>query len=65
VVQQLADEFRVLWHKAVGSTLGLYIHMLHEHFADMVRLVGNLRPYQAQGLEHLHSFRKEVMRHQI
>jgi hypothetical protein len=63
VVQKLADEFRVLWYKAVGSTQGLYIHMLHEHFADMVRLVGDLRPYQAQGLEHLHTFRKEILRH--
>jgi hypothetical protein len=63
VVQTLADEFRVLWYKAVGSTQGLYVHMLHEHFADMVRLVGDLRPYQAQGLEHLHTFRKEILRH--
>jgi hypothetical protein len=63
VVQKLADEFRVLWYKAVGSTQGLYVHMLHEHFADMVRLVGDLRPFQAQGLEHLHTFRKEILRH--
>jgi hypothetical protein len=63
VVQGLADEFRVRWYKAVGSTQGLYIHMLHEHFADMVREVGDLRPYQAQGLEHLHGFRKDVLRH--
>ena len=62
-VQELADEFRVLWYKAAGSTQGLYIHMLHEHFADMVREVGDLRPYQSQGLEHLHSFRKLIARH--
>jgi hypothetical protein len=55
VVQKLADEFRVLWYKAVGSTQGLYIHLLHDYFADMVREVGDVRPYQAQGLEHLHT----------
>ena len=52
-----------MWYKAAGSTQGLYIHMLHEHFADMVREVGDLRPYQSQGLEHLHSFRKLIARH--
>ena len=62
-VQVLADAYRVAWYKAVGSTHGLYIHVLHEHLADQVRAVGDLRPYQSQGLEHLHSFRKLTARH--
>jgi hypothetical protein len=62
-VQVLADRFRVAWWDAVGSTKGLYVHIMHEHLADMVRAVGDLRPYQSQGLEHLHSFRKLIARH--
>jgi hypothetical protein len=62
-VQVLGDEFRVAWYKAVGNTHGLYVHYLHEHLADQIRAVGDLSPYQAQGLEHLHSFRKLIARH--
>jgi hypothetical protein len=62
-VQVLADRFRVAWWDAVGSTKGLYVHIMHEHLADMVRAVGDLRPYQSQGLEHLHNFRKLIARH--
>jgi hypothetical protein len=62
-VQVLADRYRVAWVRAVGSTAGLYVHIMHEHLADQVRAVGDLRPYQSQGLEHLHSFRKLIARH--
>jgi hypothetical protein len=62
-VQELADAYRVAWCRSVGSTKGLYIHIMHEHLADQVRAVGDLRPYQSQGLEHLHSFRKLIARH--
>jgi hypothetical protein len=62
-VQVLADRYRVAWCRAVGSTSGLYVHIMHEHLADQVRAVGDLRPYQSQGLEHLHSFRKLIARH--
>jgi hypothetical protein len=64
-VQALADQFRVActWYTAVGSTTGLYVHIMHTHLADQVRAVGDLRPYQSQGLELLHSFRKLIARH--
>jgi hypothetical protein len=62
-VQVLADKYRIAWCRAVGSTSGLYVHIMHEHLADQVRAVGDLRPYQSQGLEHLHSFRKLIARH--
>jgi hypothetical protein len=62
-VQVLADRYRVAWCRAVGSTAGLYVHIMHEHLADQIRVVGDLRPYQSQGLEHLHSFRKLIARH--
>jgi hypothetical protein len=54
------------WCKAVGSirTSGLYIHIIHEHLADQVwAVLGDLCPYQNQGLEHLHTFRKLIARH--
>jgi hypothetical protein len=37
VVQKLADEFRVLWYKAVGSTQGLYIPRVHPPAARALR----------------------------
>ena len=59
-VQKLADEWLGAWVTSVGNTQGLYIHLLHAHVADWVRELGDLRPYQSQGLEHCHSVRKLI-----
>ena len=45
---------------AVGTTEGLYLHMLHAHAPDQVRLFGDLRVRQTQGLEHAHKIRKQI-----
>ena len=48
-------------HKAaIGSTEGLYLHMLHAHAAKQVRRWGDLRVRQSQGLEHSHANRKKT-----
>ena len=59
-VQKLADAWLDAWVDVVGNTQGLYIHLLHAHLADWVRELGDLRPYQSQGLEHCHSVRKLI-----
>jgi hypothetical protein len=61
-VQVEADKFLDAWVRVVGKTQGLYIHYLHAHMADWVRELGDLRPYQSQGLEHCHSIRKMIAR---
>ena len=61
-VQVEADAYVDAWVKVVGNTQGLYIHYMHAHVADMVREIGDLRPYQSQGLEHCHSLRKLIAR---
>jgi hypothetical protein len=57
VVQKLADEFRVLWYKAVGSTQGLFIHLLHEH------LVGDLHTFRKEILRHLTNRQKKLSKY--
>ena len=59
-VQIIADKWLAAWVTSVGNTQGLYVHLFHTHVADMIRLVGDLRPFQSQGLEHCHSIRKLV-----
>ena len=44
------------------KTQGLYIHIMVKHLPGMVRAVGDLRPFQSQGLEHSHSYRKMLAR---
>jgi hypothetical protein len=61
-VQIIADKWLNAWTAAVGKTQGLYIHLFHAHVADVIRKVGDLRPFQSQGLEHCHSIRKLVAR---
>ena len=45
---------------AVGTTEGLYLHILHAHAHEQVRKWGDLRVRQTQGLEHCHKNRKQV-----
>ena len=42
------DAYVDAWVKVVGNTQGLYIHYvyMHAHVADMMREIGDLRPYQ-------------------
>jgi hypothetical protein len=46
--------------KAHKKTQGLYLHMLAAHMGDIYLQWGDLRPFQAQGLEHCHSKRKRA-----
>ena len=51
----------VTTHKlAVGTTEGLYLHILHAHAGQQVRRWGDLRVRQSQGLEHSHAKRKKI-----
>ena len=45
---------------AVGTTEGLYMHILHAHVPDQIIRWGDLRVRQTQGLEHAHKIRKQV-----
>ena len=55
-----ATEFVNLFVKAHKKTQGLYLHMLAAHIGEMYLQWGDLRPFQAQGLEHCHSKRKRA-----
>jgi hypothetical protein len=35
-VQVLADRSRVAWWDEVGSTKGFYVHIMHDHLADII-----------------------------
>ena len=59
-VQKGAREWLASWNAAHKKTQGLYIHILVHHVPEMVRMYGDLRPFQSQGLEHAHSLRKAV-----
>ena len=58
--KEAADAFVQAHVAAVGTTEGLYIHIIHAHIADQIRKWGDLRPRQTQGLEHAHKIRKQV-----
>ena len=53
-------EYRKRWVAAVGATQGLYLHIMCAHIPAEVERVGDLRPFQTQGLEHCHKRRKKV-----
>ena len=55
-----ADAFVRAHVAAVGTTEGLYMHILHAHVPDQIRRWGDLRPRQTQGLKHAHKIRKQV-----
>jgi hypothetical protein len=55
-----AWEFRKRWVASVGATKGLYIHIMCAHLPDEIEKLGDLRPYQTQGLEHCHKQRKKI-----
>ena len=57
-VRKLACKFLQLWRAVVGKTKGLYLHVLTKHIPDMIAAVGDLAPYEMQGLEHGHKKRK-------
>jgi hypothetical protein len=59
-VEEYAKSFLRSWVGAVGSTQGLYLHILVRHIPDQIRKFGDLRCRQTQGLEHCHHCRKEV-----
>ena len=59
-VDAAGREFVRLWTVAHKRTQGLYLHDLAAHMGDFIREFGDLRPFQAQGLEHAHSKRKMV-----
>jgi len=58
-VQVAANNFVLLHNQAVGQTQGLYLHILHSHTADQIRMFGDLRKRSSQGLEHCHKWRKQ------
>ena len=55
-----ADAFIRAHVAAVGTTEGLYLHILHAHVPDQIRKWGDLRLRQTQGLEHAHKIRKQI-----
>ena len=55
-----ATKFVQRFVKAHQKTQGLYLHMLAAHIGEMYLKWGDLRPFQAQGLEHCHSKRKRA-----
>lgn len=59
-VQALTAYFVKKHVAAVGTTEGLYLHILHAHVHQQVRKWGDLRVRQSQGLEHCHKFRKQI-----
>lgn len=59
-LQSASTAFVDLWVKAHKKTQGLYLHMLASHIGEMYLAFGDLRPFQAQGLEHCHSKRKQA-----
>ena len=42
----------------MGRTKGVYLHVLTNHIPEMIADVGDLTPYEMQGLEHGHKKRK-------
>ena len=62
-VEEYARSFLQSWVSAVGSTQGLYLHVLVRHIPEQIRKYGDLRCRQTQGLEHCHACRKEVGLH--
>lgn len=59
-VQALTADFVRKHVAAVGTTEGLYLHILHAHAHEQVRRWGDLRVRQSQGLEHAHKLRKQL-----
>jgi hypothetical protein len=59
-VETAGVEYVKSWVEAHKRTQGLYVHLLVAHVPDMIRRHGCLVPYQAQGLEHMHSIRKRL-----
>jgi hypothetical protein len=59
-VEEYSRSFLCSWVGAVGSTQGLYLHVLVRHIPEQIRKYGDLRCRQTQGLEHCHHCRKEV-----
>jgi hypothetical protein len=59
-LQSNATKFVECFVKAYKKTQGLYLHMLAAHIGEMYLKWGDLRPFQAQGLEHCHSKRKRA-----
>jgi hypothetical protein len=59
-LQAACTKFVNLFVKAHKRTQGLYLHMLAAHMGEMSLRWGDLRPFQAQGLEHCHSKRKRA-----
>ena len=57
-VRALAEVFVQQWRGVVGRTKGVYLHVLTNHIPDMIADVGDLTPYEMQGLEHGHKKRK-------
>jgi hypothetical protein len=55
-----ADVFVRAHVAAVGTTEGLYLHIIHAHIPAQIRKWGDLRLRQTQGLEHAHKIRKQV-----
>ena len=55
-----ADAFVRAHVAAVGTTEGLYLHIIHAHVPDQIRKWGDLRLRQTQGLEHAHKIRKQI-----
>ena len=55
-----ATKFVQRFVKVHQKTQGLYLHMLAAHIGEMYLKWGDLRPFQAQGLEHCHSKRKRA-----
>ena len=40
----------------------MYLHLLVAHFPSQIRMYGDMRVRQTQGLEHCHAIRKEIGR---
>lgn len=59
-VQEYMAEFVRLHKLAVGTTEGLYLHILQQHAHEQIRKWGDLRVRQTQGLEHAHKIRKQI-----
>ena len=59
-VKVLADKFVLSYTDLHKASQGLYLHMLVAHIPGQIRIWGDLRLRQTQGLEHGHKLRKRI-----
>jgi hypothetical protein len=57
-----AFDFLTAKHQFLGKSGGVYHYILIAHAPDMVSILGSLKPYSGQGIEHMHVWAKDALK---